>query len=189
MIIPRFISYVSIFIWLLPPIRQYKGNYFYFFLVLALLDPIVYVVRFILPLDPMRIYTLCTIFLVFALIKIRHNKFNWFYIAVLTIINTYLSFSLSFDLLKLYLILQLIVVFFIILRKTLLDTFTNGQINLFYFVLVLYLLSVLTKMLITFTQFSSGIFYFYFTTAFEILIAVFFIFYNDVNIPKIKLNG
>ena len=184
----RIIAYVSTFIWLFPAIRQYKGNFFSFFLVLALLDPITFLIRFIWQLDSMKIYASCTIFLIFSLIEIKTNKFNLFYIAVLTIINIYLSFGFSNDILKLYLILQLVIVFFIILRKTIIETFNYEQINLFFFVLVLYLLSVLTKILITFTHLFLGLFYFYITTAFEIFIAVFFIFYNDINSPKIKLN-
>lgn len=184
----RAVEYISTFIWLFPPIRQYKGNYFYFFLVLALIDPISDAVYSLTAINPMRMYAACTLYLIFGALRVKLTKPNLFYILVFSIIDFYLSLSLSYDLTKLYLVFLLTILFFIILRKTVICTFDKGQINLFYFILTLYLISVITKILITFTQFNTGVFYFYITTAFEILVALYFIFYNEINSPKFKLN-
>jgi hypothetical protein len=36
----KILFYTSVIIWLIPPIRQFKGSYFYYFLFIALMDPI-----------------------------------------------------------------------------------------------------------------------------------------------------
>jgi hypothetical protein len=76
----------------------------------------------------------------------------------------------------------------IFLKRAVLYLHDYGNINLFFFVLILYETSALSKYLILLFELPVKVIYFNLTTAFEILIALYFTFYTTDNSPKIPFH-
>ncbi len=67
------------------------------------------------------------------------------------------------------------------------DVLNNRKINFFYFVLALYEFSKIAKYIILAIELKTGIIYFNLTGLFEILIGLYFVFYNENNAAKFKM--
>jgi hypothetical protein len=65
--------------------------------------------------------------------------------------------------------------------------YKNKAINFYFIVLVVYELSILLKMFTLLTNKQMGVHFYHLTTFFEILICLFFIFFNIENSPQFKL--
>ncbi len=175
----KIIVYISILIWLLPPIRNYRHEYFYFFLILALMDPLVYVIQLFVIVYPFRVYASALIFLIFSVTKIRLTKINFFILFLTAAVNIFIAFNLSFNMLIFYLLLQHIIILVIVLKDSIKILLETGGIRIFYAVLSLYLVSIIMKYLASIADIKTGYIYYAITNIFEILIGLFFAFYNE----------
>lgn len=63
MTIPDLIAIISMIIWFIPPFKQRKTEYFYFFLILALADPITYALYFSIKLTPIILSPIIALFI------------------------------------------------------------------------------------------------------------------------------
>lgn len=187
MVIPYIIYYISVIVWLFPPLRQYRTKYFSFFLILALSDPFSSFFYHLLKIYPIRIYLIITFLLIVSVTyknkSVRQIVLFAVILAGLVITDFYLKAAYIYDL---NIFLSGILVFLFV-KETILSFNKNLTINLFYLVLTLYEISVVLKFLFNIYLTNKGIVYFYTTTAFEILIGIFFIFYNVLNSPNFKL--
>jgi hypothetical protein len=66
--------------------------------------------------------------------------------------------------------------------------YNKKAINFYFIVLVVYELSIILKMLTILTNIYMGVLFYHLTTNFEILICIYFIFFNIENSPQFKLN-
>ena len=180
---------ISTVIWLLPPIRQYKKEYFYFFLILALMDPLQIILKLFVVIYPFRLYAIFVMFLIFSVLKIKHSKKTVLIMAAAAAVNVFLSFGMSFNVLLIYLMLEHLTILIIILKNAITLFFDKSVITLFHMVLILYMLTLVLKYLVVIIDLKTGGPYFYITSTFEILIGVFFIIYNEINSPRIKLSA
>lgn len=187
MMLPRLIATLSIIVWLFPPIRQFKGKFFFYFLILALLDPLLELIHLFIHLNPIEFYSIGNLLLIISLLSFSKLQKYMGYLILITIITTWLSFSLGIREVIMIIILEHLVILIFLLRVTLLDINDNRHINLFYIILDFYILSIIFKFFGTLIDLRFSLFYFYITSAFEILIGTFFILYNEKNSPKVKL--
>lgn len=181
--IPNLIVYTSIFVWLLPPIKQFRTEYFYFFLILAILDPVKILFFLTGDYSPVDISFPFLILLVFS---IFHTWFKKYFLAliILAIIISFFGKNLSMTAdysIKVVVYTFILVVFLLRMSRFLIQ---SGNINLYYVVLILYVLSIILKYITLIFDLKTGVINFYLTSAFEIIIAFFFIFFN-VNNEKI----
>lgn len=171
------IFYISVFVWLLPPFKQYRTDYFYFFLILAIADPFKLIFYYAGDYSPVDISFFFLTLLCFSLF-IPLIKRYYLAIIILALIFSYLGNHLSTTVgyfTKVLAYSYLLVVFMMRMSKQLVQF---GIINIFYFVIILYTLSIILKFITLIFDLNTGTIYFYLTSAFQILIALFFIFFN-----------
>lgn len=188
MLVVRVIVYLDILVWLFPPFRQHRKRYFYYFLLLGISDPLFQLLYNFVKFHPFRLYE---IFTPLMLISVLNFKWNYKYIitsAILIIISIFITAFAPIPFISINLLILHLVILSFFLTATTLELHNNRTINIFYFVLCLYQLSLAMKYLIFLIDLRTGVFYFYITTAFEILIAAFFIFFNEKNSPKLRID-
>ncbi|MCL5031000.1 MAG: hypothetical protein M1480_18490 [Bacteroidetes bacterium] len=188
MIIANIILITSMIVWALTTFRQYKTNFFHFFLIFALMDPIALVFRLLTPVYPIRIYGILIPIIIISLINFRRTAKNYLILSIIVLINAFVSLYAAPGLLMVQLTLLHSIIFFIIMKISVTDVLKNKKLNLFYFVLALYEFSKIAKYIILLNELKTGIIYFNLTGLFEILIGVYFIFYNEKNAAKYKMN-
>jgi len=181
------IAYISIFIWLFPPIRQYKTEYFYFFLILALTDVVVFLLIKLIklfPTNPQTIYLFSAVLLILSLVKLDKIKAAFLFCLVGIIIFICNKYDA-----KLMLVLYALINFailLIILYKFIQYLMNNNSISIFFVFLISYELSLVLKNIVAFTDLLQGVTLFSITTLFEIAFGIIFTFVN-VNTKVYKL--
>ncbi len=181
------IIYTSMAAWVLPPFRQYRTRYFYFFLILGLSDPLTYIAARIFSVDAIIIYAFSTPVLVLSLINIK-NKFKIILLIISAAsISMVLAVKLDMQEMMVYLLLQYFIIWILIFRHSIIMLLEKGLITLFNIFLNIYILSLLMKFIIIINNTKAGVYYFYISSAFEILIGIFFIIYNEKNSPAYRL--
>ncbi len=179
MIISKIIFFIDIFIWLLPPFRQKRNKYFIYFLLLALSDPIFYLINLMHTVNPRPYYLAVS---TLTLISLTKKKLSLFLIPlaavlILSLYNTEIQIII-------FVIHFTILLYF--LKDLILYASEKSKMNVFILILVMYEVSVMVKFAASYL-FTVGFLFYYLTTAFEILIGLFFVIYNDKNSPEIKL--
>ena len=174
----KILFYVSIFIWLFPPIRQWKTRFFYFFLILALADPI-------------------SIFISLFIIK---NNYFYFplisYLQLISIIN-YKNIpklkAIVYNLLLVGIIILLFIfnqpktvvpiihfIITIIFMKELLVKFVfDRMLNIFYLMLIFYEFTIILKYLNVILGFTDATAFFIITSIFQIAFGLFFSIFRE----------
>ncbi len=138
--------------------------------------------------DPFRIYAICVMLMIVSIVDIKWTMKNKIIAAALILINTAVSLSFGIFFLTTLLLIQHIIIFIIFLRRAIIKLNRENAINLFYLIIGIYELSLSMKYLIEMTDIKTGTPYFYITTAFEIIVALYFILFNEKNSRKLKLN-
>ena len=180
------IQYLSSFIWLLVPIRQFKTRFFFFFLVLGLLDPLAFISHHFFKFNTTVLYLLGTILLLYPALFELGKKIK------LSIILFLLTASLIvvFYSMPVSIIIQMVIHFiiFITFLKVLVIYFSeNRKLLLFHLMLVMYEFSLLLKFFVYYHEVEVGPTYYIVTTAIQIMIGIFFIFFNEVHSPKLSM--
>lgn len=187
MLIAKFISYFSIIIWFLPPLRQRNTKYFTFFLILALADPVTIILMYATKIYSIKISLIITYILIVSVLQhknnLKHLSVLLSILVLLFVVDIYFTINEIF-LVKVFLSSALV---FIFLKETILYLNKDLKINLFLLILTFYEITIVTKFIIYITQLNLGVIYFYITTAFEIFIGIFFIIYNVNNSPNLRL--
>ena len=188
-IIPYILLGISLIIWALIPFRQYRGSFFLFFLILALSDPIVLIYHAIVPIHPFRIYIVVFLFTIYSIMNFETVKKRLAVLIILAALDICFAVYAGIFLLRVILFFEDFVILYLILGKTLSNITRTYAINVFYFVLNFYVLTLLIKDFIVLIDVKTGIYYFYITSALEILISIYFVFYNDKNSFRYKFKS
>lgn len=185
------IIYADIFIWLFPPFRQYSTKYFYYFLIMGLTDPIAVSIVELFHVISSHIYVFCNILLVYSIYFEKKNVVNFLLTLFIdTLLFTTLVISKSDIIVNdIILIITHLIIFSKVLKDFIVEIFDSSKLNIFYLFFILYMLSLIIKLLFYITEVKTGYLYFYLTGAFEILIALYFIFFNVNNSKIIKLKS
>jgi hypothetical protein len=187
MSIPLLVNLISIVIWLFPPFKQRKTDFFQYFLILALNDPVLALSYVIFHTNPIKITFVSTYLLFVSLLErdfIKKNKrvFILFFIFILAA-DIWLSPKIIYDV---KLLLEFLVLVLVI-KKALLYLSRYQKVNLFLTVLVFYEITIIIKYVYITLGGSSSVVYFYLTSFFEYFIGIFFSIYNKENSPNFSL--
>lgn len=168
------IYYIALFTWLLPPFKQRKGEYFYYFLIIAYAESTSYLLLKLLHLHLDYFYFCFSIVLLRSLYNII--KINKYILDILLIAVFIITLFVPLDYVKIFIaIIHLIILLLFIIRFTE-YLVTNQRILLFHTALILYESSIIFKFIFRVFMPVTGIDYFYITSAFEILFAFYFLF-------------
>jgi hypothetical protein len=186
MYLAKIIVYISILIWLLPPFRQIKGGYFLYFLILGYSDPLTLFFLWHLKLNPIYTHLIIALALtisIFYYTKIL--KIRWVvFLVLLFVLSLWLcdknTLFIPIAIFRILIVWQLFV-------SSANEILLKHKINLYLSVLIFYELTSILKYIAVEINYTNGIYMFYLTLAFEMIICVFFIFYNLENSPLIKL--
>lgn len=171
MTVVKVIYYLSLVIWLIPPVRQFRGDYFYFFLILALLDPAASLLYRGMDVPYFSTYTFGGFLVMMSLTGI--NKKNAYIYLPAFLLLLYLNVAHPFNL-RILIIIEYLVVAFIIQKRAIQHFFTWQKFYPFHLVLLFYVITVITKFMFLLLNIKGGDIYFYITSFFEIIIAIYF---------------
>ncbi len=189
MIVSYTILIVGLTIWALIPFRQYKHNFFVFFLILGLTDPVILILIKFFHVHPFRFYLFFFFIAACSLMDSKKIRKTLPVLIIFLTIDTAIALWANLTIVQFTLFLIDIVILFFVLEKTILDINLNGGINFFYFVLNFYIITLLVKNLVMIIDLKTGIYYFYITSALEILIGLYFVFFNTKNSYVYKLKS
>ena len=184
--IPDIINYALSSVWLFIPFRQKGTLYFYYFLVLSITCVFSFIDKILL-IHPAYFYFTIFFFLIISLFNFKKIPHYLTFLIGVLILSVVLDFLLPIEIITVCLIIQHTVILFIILKRTIIYSYQNGKLNLFQFVLLLYEITVVTRFLVILHNIKTNLIYFYLTAAFDILIGIFFLFYNVENSPKFSM--
>ncbi|HEX2962670.1 MAG TPA: hypothetical protein VHO43_12805 [Ignavibacteriales bacterium] len=176
----QIIFYISLTIWLLPPLKQFRGKFFYYFLIQAISDPISLILikhhYFNIPF-----YVVKDIILMLCLWNPKQAIKKAYFIVPVLLLIYYLVYDINYHITYLILSVINIGILYFIFKMATDDILELKRVKVFYIVFILYELSVILKFIIAITSINLGMVYFYVTTAFEILLGIFFIFVSERN--------
>ena len=173
MIIEKAISIISIVIWLFPLIKQYKTEYFYFFLVLAIADPLMFAIVLIWKITAQ---ITAPFFLLILSGSLRPKKLLWLPFALIFLFIFVWFIKESNNALLLTGSIGHLIIFMMIISR-LIDQLNKRQLLSGFLVLLsIYELINVLKVLIMVTDLLHGITQFYIASFFQILFGLLFSF-------------
>jgi len=186
MIIGNLIIYLSVIVWLLPPLKQFRGRFFYYFLILALSDPIGMTMHYFRIAYPITMFVILSAALLLSLplSNDRHIKIHYAIpiLALSLVLMYYLPFT---DLMLVIGIIHLLIL--LVLFKYLINyVLLNGRLQLFHLLIVTYETSMMLKFTDRAFAFRTGKFEFYFISGFEIILGVMFSLIKEES-PRLSL--
>jgi len=182
------IYYISILIWLLPPVRQYKGKFFFFFLALAIVDPFSLLLFLFHQELPVFVYLYFNLIRLLSLIPWEYITRYKYYILVPFLFLTIpeiVGVNIEF-----FLILESFVsflIFLFLLTDFVFEYVNYRTINMGLFILMLFELTTILKIMNIIFGFTNATLYYITTTLFQNSIGIIFILYK-VESPKFKIS-
>lgn len=178
----KFLVYFSILVWLIPPFRQFGKDKFYFFLILAIMDPIALIYFEIFKHTISFNYYIigCYLLLPSILWKKNSGKFNYAMIFVglcLAVLLFVLNFKIEEGLLLIIFIQLVILLTF--LKTFIVEYASNYRFNFFYLALVFYILTIISKFSIVLIGLADATAFYHFTTIAQILFGLYFSIYRE----------
>lgn len=178
MISAETIAYISVVFWLLPPFRQFKGRFFYYFLIMALSDPIniFCVEEFRAPLY--TIHSIAGLFLIFSL-TFNQNGFKKKLFLALSLFFVFIWGMIYFENHLYFLLTIHSIIFLILLKIAILPIYQENTINIFYFALLFYELSIVLNLSLIMGGSNIKMLLFYMTLSIQVLMAIFFTIFTE----------
>lgn len=169
---------ISVLIWLFPPLKQFRGRYFFYFLFLAVSDPIaLLLVSF--KLTNLPLYVVLDLLSLISLWKPELLSKKISYLIIPVMIVYYIAGITHYTFIFCFLILLHIIIIYLIIRIAVADIIEKNRLKYFYFAILLYELTVILKFAFLLANIKTGLIFFYSTTAFETMLALFFILVNE----------
>jgi len=165
-------------VWIFPAFRQFKSNLFYYFLLLALSDPVALLFLFLAKIETGITHSVVGILLFYSI------EFNWKNLLE----NWKFNLMVLIVFVSAFFMLPEIILFVLICHLLILSKFMKyiiirlhglGEINCFYLVLVFYELTILVNLIVFISETNIGYVLHYITLSFELLIAIFFIIFKN----------
>ena len=175
---------VSAVVWLLPLFKQFRTEYFHFFLVLSLSDVVVIPIAVLFRINPQIMYPIFAALLILSLKKIKKMQITLLFI--ITGVLIFLCLKLDPRLLYILYSFYSSAILLIILYQFLQYIMSNNSVSIFFIFLIAYELSLVLKNIVVYTNILQGVTLFSITTFFEIGFGIIFTFVN-VNTKVYKL--
>jgi hypothetical protein len=171
----KLLYFASIIVWILPAIRNYKGEFFDFFLILALIDPIALLYGFITKTSiPVWLTVLFVYLLIISLLseeKIKNLKYILIFFPLFFVV---LIPFLEKKHLLITIIIECSIVFLFFLKFLIVDYVNNKRIKLFFLMLVFYELTVILKFFNIIIGFADAYGFYFVTSIAQIIFGLFF---------------
>lgn len=176
MSIARIIIYISAFIWLLPPIRQYKRMYFLYFLILGLSDPIniLLVTQFSIPTN--YVHSISSFCIILTVITFP-DKLKYILIIITSFVYVLCLVYIE-NLLYLMLILHFSILI-IFIKRTLIPVFQKNLLSIFNLALLFYELSIVVNFAMVLGGGSIQYLIYYVSLFFQLSMAIFFTIFTE----------
>lgn len=159
--------------------------YFYFFLVLCLTDPVIYIIGLLTHIKGQLVFPFFSLLLMYSILKI--NKWNTIMVVILSVVITLIVLNSSLVLityLTAFLHVFILIIVFNDFSKFILE---KNAISIFFLFLIAYELSNVLKTIIAYADLLDGYVLFYVTGFFQIFFGIIFSFVN-VNTKVIPLS-
>lgn len=182
-LITKLIGYSNIAVWLFPPFKQFKGGFFCYFLILALMDPLVTVGYALFKVNISYIYAPSSFLLLLSALYYTRSLSRKTLIYCLIISFALLFFPDNKSLLYLTVFFH-IIIFLSFLIVFIRKYFFRNLFYLYFFVLIYYQFSVVLKILLYIFGSLTGIFFLNLLNVLDVLVGCYFIFYNLQNSYK-----
>jgi len=170
------ITYLSVLVWLLPPIRQYKTFFFLYFLVLGITDVFsVLLIKFfqISSYDFYAIISFCLFIVLQRFEYLKQKKILFIGSGLIVILLLFFRIEKN-PYILLIAFLHLMIIFRILYLFVMVVAEKQG-INFFYLVLAFYEFTILLKFLNFLLEINfEAQAYFYVTTIFELVVGIFY---------------
>lgn len=180
------VGYVNTLAFLIIPFRQYKGRYFYYFLVLALGNPLLIFNSMAIHLDSLEIVCILSLLSVISLIQPATLKKSYKLIAagaILVIGLLYFSDEQESQFISIILHIIILLIFF---KEMLLFYKDTLKFRTGHSVLILYEVLLILNFFTFLNNPNTGIYFHYISAAFEVFLALFFIIYKVEESPVIS---
>jgi hypothetical protein len=183
------IIYVSsVLAWLFPPFRQYKTRYVFYFIALALADPLSLLFFQIIDMNLWQGHAISTsIYIILLLFGGKTKKVVIFSIIIFWIMLLFYAGASDITLHNVV-AFNFFIILFIISKNFIVNIKETESINLFFVVLLLYNISGVMKVLFRLNYSNTGYLYFFLTNFFQIFIAIYFTVYNVNNAKRFHLS-
>lgn len=179
MIISYTIVFLSMFFWIFSAVKQYRTELFWYFLALAASDPISLIFYYAKILGLYKGYNIFAFLTLLSLYGFFHKKTFVRIILLASFILLILSLLSSVSTQHITIVLLHIMIFLFFVVKSTKFIADSGKLNIFHIFLILYETTIILKMLAQSTYSNNGVTFFYATSAFEILIAIFFSMFKE----------
>lgn len=182
------IIYLSMIIWLFPPLRNLGTRYFFFFFILAVEDPLSVFVLSEFHFRHNMLFPLFSLFLLYSLVN-KKNKRILLIVAVIYLSYMVLSADTNSQL-GFFLNSFLHVIIFVTFISDFLSYFDeNNSANLFLIFLVCYEFISVSKNILWILDLSKGKVIFFVSVIIQIMLGITFTIWNVNNSPKFKIKG
>ncbi len=173
--IPVIISISSIIVWALPPFKQYRTDYFYFFLILAFTSPFNIIIIYLLRISPLLIAVMSSFLLISSLMSYKKQRY---FFVILSIISFVISFGFSIhrNTLIILLILTHIIVVLILINSFIKHLQETKAVNLFLILLVTYEFINIVKFIAGLLSFEQGAISYHLPSFIHLFLGITFIF-------------
>jgi|GEM_PF-1383194 len=172
----KILSIVSVIVWLFPPIKQYKTQYFYFFLIPAVFQLSQLFLYLLFNLSTNHFYPTYFFLLISALLQKKERII--FIVVALACAIIFPAVHFSREVLYSISAILSIIVFLMVLYSAVSLIVKTQSINLFLILLIAYLSIDLPKLVDLALNIKSGLIYYYVGTVAQCLFAVAFCFIN-----------
>jgi hypothetical protein len=180
--IVKFLLIYGVYLWFIPPIRQYKQRLFYFFLFLAFVDPIQMIIIHNHITMPSNYYTTFSYIILATLLWNKKSpKLNYLLIAggLVIFILTSIVFKFTYDTDKLFFFGLQIIILFLFLKKFIMDYASYSKINVFQLVLVFFQLTVVSKIPLLILGTPNALAFYIITSAISIAFGLYFSIFRE----------
>jgi len=171
----KLLFFASAVVWTLPAIRQYKSYMFDFFLVLALIDPITLLFGIITKTNmPQWLFALFIYLLIISIITEDILKKLKYVFIVLPLLLVILIPYMTTKYYHILFICMDLVILFVFLRWLITSYVDKKKLNMFYLMLVFYMLTVILKFFNLLFGFADASAFFIITSIAQIIFGLFF---------------
>lgn len=173
--IPYIISFLSISVWIFPPFKQYKSDYFYFFLVLAIISPVTIAFFFLFRISSLISTVTFTFIVISTLMSYRKQRYFFIILSILWFVIA-LSFSIHRNILIITFIVEHIFIVIILINSLMKYIERTKAVNLFLILLITYELINILKYTASLLSIEQGTISFVLATFFQMFFGVAFLF-------------
>lgn len=180
MLVAIIITIISQIVWLFPVLKQYKGRYGYYFFVLAASDPVGSIFLKMHLLLPHAFHLFFSVAMLFAVqAAVSERKIKWELLLPSLIASLFLGASLPKVPDRLITVAIQAVIFFYLIRRTVIFAGEYRYVSFFQVILLTYQASLIFKLINLVLLFQKGSVFFFFTTAFEIILGILFCIFTE----------